>query len=159
MNTLAGQGGWVADLIRHIPRRQFVRYLLVGLWNTLFGYGTFALLTAVLNPLVPHSYLWASLISSLVNITVAYLGYKWFIFKTKGNYFREWIRCVGVYSGGIVFTLFALPAVVLLIRRNGRFFNEAPYIAGAILMVVVVLYSFFAHKNFSFRPQPDSDAD
>ncbi len=142
---------WIADLTRHIPPAQFGRYLLVGAWNTLFGYGTFALFTAVLNPIVPHSYIWASLLSSLLNITVAYLGYKWFVFKTKGNYLREWMRCVAVYSGGIVFGLIALPVLVLLIRHNTRFDTQAPYIAGALLMFFMVLYSFLGHKKFSFR--------
>jgi len=123
----------------------------VGTWNTLFGYGTFALLTAVLNHVVPYSYMWASLLSSLLNITVAFLGYKWFVFKTKGNYLHEWVRCVAVYSGGIVFSLIALPVLVFLIRHNTRFFDWAPYIAGAVLMVVVVFLSFFGHKKFSFR--------
>ena len=29
--------------------------------------------------------------STVINITVAFLGYKWFVFKTKGNYLREWM--------------------------------------------------------------------
>src|SRR5208282_6169813 len=113
---------WSTKLTGHIPPGQFGRYLLVGLWNTLFGYGTFALLTAVLTPIVPYSYMWASLLSSLLNVTVAYLGYKWFVFKTKGNYLREWLRCVAVYSTGIAFGLIALPVLVFLIRHNSRFF-------------------------------------
>ncbi len=149
LSELATQ--WSASLTRHVPPGQFGRYLLVGAWTTLFGYGTFALFTAVLNPIVPHSYIWASLLSSLLNITVAYFGYKWFVFKTKGNYLREWMRCVAVYSGGIIFALLALPALVVLIRHNTRFFAQAPYIAGAFLMVVVVVYNFFGHKKFSFR--------
>lgn len=151
MTSLSTQNGWLACLARHIPPGQFGRYLLVGTWNTLFGFGTFALLTAVLNRIVPHSYIWASLLASLLNITVSYLGYKWFVFRTKGNYLREWMRCVAVYSGGIIFGLIALPLLVVLIRHNTRFFAEAPYIAGALLTVVVVVYSFFGHKNFSFR--------
>lgn len=151
MTSLLGPQGWVARLTRHIPPGQFARYLVVGAWNTLFGYGTFALFTAVLNPIVPHSYIWASLVSSLLNITVAYLGYKWFVFRTKGNYLREWMRCVAVYGGGIVVGLIALPLLVLLIRRNTRFDTQAPYIAGALLTVFVVLYSFLGHKKFSFR--------
>jgi len=135
----------------HIPPGQFGRYILVGLWNTLFGYGTFALLTAVLTPIVPYSYMWASLLSSLLNITVAYLGYKWFVFRTKGNYLREWLRCVAVYGSGIIFGLIALPVLVTLIRHNTRFVAQAPYIAGAILTGVVVIYSFLGHKQFSFR--------
>ncbi len=142
---------WSAEITGHIPPGQFGRYLLVGVWNTLFGYGMFALFTAVLNPMVPHSYIWASLLSSLLNITVAYFGYKWFVFKTKGNYLREWMRCVAVYSSGIALGLIALPLLVFLIRHNSRFFTEAPYIAGAVVTVFAVVYNFLGHKNFSFR--------
>jgi putative flippase GtrA len=142
---------WSTELTRHIPPDQLGRYLLVGAWNTLFAYGSYALFTAVLAPIIPHSYIWASLLSSLLNVTVAFLGYKWFVFRTKGNYLREWMRCVTVYSGGIVFGLIALPLLVVLIRRNTRFFAEAPYIAGALLTVFVVVYSFLGHKKFSFR--------
>jgi putative flippase GtrA len=142
---------WSKRLTEHIPPGQLGRYLLVGIGNTLFGYGTFALFTAILNPVVRAGYIWASLLSSLVNITVAYLAYKWFVFKTKGNYLREWIRCVVVYSGGILFGLVALPVLVILIRRNTRFVATAPYIAGALLTALVVVYSFLGHKTFSFR--------
>jgi putative flippase GtrA len=90
-------------------------------------------------------------ISSLLNISVSFFGYKWFVFKTKGNYLREWSRCVAVYSGGILFGVFMLPIVVAVVRRNTRFFVEAPYIAGALLTVFMVLYSFLGHKKFSFR--------
>ena len=142
---------WTAKLTQHIPPGQFGRYLLVGAWNTLFGYGSYALFTAILSPLIPHSYIAACVISSVLNISVAYFGYKVFVFKTKGNYLREWIRCVGVYSGGILFGVIALPVLVTIIRRNTRFIAAAPYIAGALLTGVTVIYSFLGHKKFSFR--------
>ena len=144
-------GLWRSKITSHIPPGQFGRYLLVGAWNTLFGYGSFAFFTAVLNPLIPHSYITACVISSVLNISVSYLGYKFFVFKTKGNYLREWIRCVGVYSGGILFGVVTLPVLVLIIRRNTRFFVQAPYIAGALLTGITVIYSFLGHKKFSFR--------
>jgi putative flippase GtrA len=142
---------WIMKLTRHIPPGQFGRYLLVGAWNTLFGYGSFAFFTAILSPMIPYSYIVASVISSLLNISVSYLGYKWFVFKTKGNYLREWIRCVAVYSGGILFGVLALPVLVTLIRRNTHFSAQAPYIAGAFLTAFMVVYSFVGHKRFSFR--------
>jgi putative flippase GtrA len=102
--SLSGSAkNWSTKLTRNIPPGQFGRYLLVGAWNTLFGYGSFAFFTAILSPMIPYSYIVASVISSLLNISVSYLGYKWFVFKTRGNYLREWLRCVAVYSGGIVF--------------------------------------------------------
>ena len=151
MKLLHAIGDWWRGFTQHIPPGQFGRYLLVGIWNTLFGYSTFALLTAVLTPVVPYSYMWASVLSSVLNITVAFLGYKWFVFKTKGNYLREWLRCLAVYSSGIIFSLIALPVLVTIIRHKTRFFSQAPYIAGAILTGLVVVYSFVGHKNFSFR--------
>ena len=150
--SLAGFANqWSAKLTRHIPPGQFGRYLLVGAWNTLFGYGSFAFFTSILSPVISHSYIAAYVISSLLNISVSYLGYKFFVFKTKGNYLREWIRCVSVYSVGILFGVVTLPVLVLVIRRNTRFVAEAPYIAGAILTAFMVVYSFVGHKKFSFR--------
>jgi putative flippase GtrA len=117
----------------------------------LFGYGSYAFFTAILSPMIPHSYIAASVISSLLNISVSFLGYKWFVFKTKGNYLREWVRCVGVYSGGILVGVLTLPVLVVMIRRNTRFDAQAPYIAGALLTAFMVVYSFLGHKKFSFR--------
>ncbi|MGA7631136.1 MAG: GtrA family protein [Terriglobales bacterium] len=151
MNPSGVSNKWSTEITGHIPPGQFGRYLLVGAWNTLFGYGTFALFTAILSPIIPHGYILASVISSLLNITVAYLGYKWFVFKTKGNYLREWIRCVGVYSGGILVGVLALPVLVAVIRRNTQLVGQAPYIAGALLTALMVVYSFLGHKKFSFR--------
>jgi putative flippase GtrA len=134
-----------------VPGGQFGRYLLVGLWNTTFGYACFAAFTALLDKAIPHSYLSAFVLSNLLSITVAFLGYKWFVFKTKGNYLREWCRCVGVYSGSIVLGLVLLPAMVFTIRHKLGYQNAAPYIAGALLTGITVILSFFGHKHFSFR--------
>jgi putative flippase GtrA len=147
------QVGWIRRLTRHIPPEQFGRYLLVGLWNTLFGYGDYALLTAALAPVVPHSYIPASIIAAPLNITVAYLGYKWFVFKTHGNYFREWTRCVMVYGSAMALGVALLPLVVYLVRVTTGLDRSAPYIAGALLMGSAVIYSFLGHRNFSFRPR------
>jgi putative flippase GtrA len=142
----------LAALTQHIPPQQFGRYLLVGICNTAFSYGTFAFFTAMLDKIVPQSYMLASVFASLINITVSFLGYKWFVFKTKGNYLREWIRCVGVYSGNILAGLALLPVIVYAIRHHFGLQRQAPYIAGALITGLTVLVSFFGHKHFSFKP-------
>jgi putative flippase GtrA len=144
----------LAALTAHFPPGQFVRYLVVGAWNTLFGYALYAALTAVLTPLIPYSYMVASLLSNMVSITVAFLGYKWFVFKTKGNYLREWARCVVVYSGAIAVGLALLPILVAIVRHYTRYQRQAPYIAGALLTGVSVVFSFVGHRKFSFRTRP-----
>ena len=144
-----GRSRWDA-LIGQLPPGQFMRYLVVGAGNTAFAYGNYALLTAVLQPHFAHGYVGASLLSGFLNITVAFLGYKWFVFKTKGNYVREWLRAVAVYSTALVASTASLPPLVVLLRRWTGV-TLAPYVAGAVVMFFTVLYSFFGHRKFSFR--------
>ncbi len=142
---------WLARITGHIPPGQFGRYLIVGAWNTLFGYCTYSLLTALLMPRLRFGYIYASAFSSLINITVAYLGYKFFVFRTRGNYVVEWLRCILVYGSGMLPGLVLLPLLVAGLDRGFHLQRSAPYIAGAILMGLAAGYSFLGHKHFSFR--------
>lgn len=127
-----------------------VRYLAVGACNAIFGYGCYALFTLLLSPIFSYGYVLASLLANLFSITFAFFGYKWFVFKTHGNYLREWIRCVGVYAGSMILSAAALPFVVGIIRRQPGHDRSAPYIAGAIVLVFAVVFSFFGHRHISF---------
>lgn len=150
------QSAWIRTLTNHIPPGQLGRYLAVGACNTVFGYGTYALLTALLGRVVPHGYIWASIISAPVNFTFSYLNYKWFVFRTRGNYLREWARSIVVYSTSMALGVILLPPVVVLIRWTSGLDRSAPYLGGALLMGFGVIYSFLGHKNFSFRPRETS---
>ena len=143
--------GWRDELITRFPPQQFGRYLIVGVGNTLFSYGAFAALTALLTPHMPYAYVLASALGNLLSITFSYLTYKWLIFKTKGNYLREWMKCVAVYSGVGLLGVALIPVLVFLIRRMTPMYASAPYIAGAITAVLAVVVSFSGHRNFTFR--------
>ncbi len=174
------------SLVNFFPRGQFFRYLLVGGWNTLFGYASFVAILALLNTAAPQRFLYltvvaASLLSSPLNITVAYLGYKFFVFKTKGNYLREWLKCFAVYGAGQIPGLVALAGLTRLlqaqIHRHGPALHTslatleshlggaslhlierlaqgksiAGNIAGAIVIGVSTIYSFVGHKKVTFK--------
>ena len=148
-----------SPLIRHIPPGQFARYLMVGAWNTVFGYSTYALFTALLMPRMRFGYILASVFSSLLNISVAYFGYKFFVFKTKGNYGVEWFRCILVYGSGMLPGLVLLPLLVEGLHYGFHLELGAPYIAGALVMGLMVVYTFLGHKHFSFRVPDDAAHD
>ena len=117
----------------------------------------FALFNYGLQGLWSYSYMLASFLSNLIAITVAFLGYKWFVFKTKGNYLREWIRCMAVYGGGVLLTLAGLPILVPLLRRVlVQRPQAAPYIAAAIMAAITVIVSFLGHKHISFAVPANS---
>ena len=150
---------WVAKLTSHIPPGQFFRYLLVGTWNTFFGYSLYALFTALLMPRVRYGYIYAAVFSNFLSITVAYFGYKFFVFHTKGNYLVEWLRCLLVYGSGMLPGLVLLPLLVAGLDRAFHLQRSAPYIAGALLMGLGVIYSFFGDKHFSFRVPADAERE
>jgi putative flippase GtrA len=127
-----------------------VRYLAVGAFNTVFGYGCFALFTMLLTPLIAYGYVLAILFANLFAITFSFLGYKWFVFKTHGNYLKEWIRCVGVYTGNMVLSVTALPLLVPVVGRQTGNAKTAPYLAGAIVLAFSIVLSFFGHRHISF---------
>jgi putative flippase GtrA len=120
--------------------------------NTAFGYGTYAGLTALFTPYVPYAYMLACLIAYFLNITFSFLNYKWFIFKTKGNYIREWSRCVLVYASTVAIGLLILPVTVTLIRLLTTADRAAPYIGGAIQMVAISIFGYLGHTKYSFAP-------
>jgi putative flippase GtrA len=130
---------------------QFARYLLVGGFNTVFGYGLFVALNWTFRGLGPHSYMYAWVLTSFIALTIAFLGYKWFVFRTRGNYVVEWIRCVGVYSSSMLTGFISLPIVVTILRRVLAKPEYSSYIGAAIIMAGTAVVSFLGHKNVSFR--------
>jgi putative flippase GtrA len=147
------------SILALFPPGELLRYLCVGVFNTLFGYGTFALALFLLNHSVPQRYLYltvvaASLISTPVNITVAYFGYKLFVFKTHGNHLREWLKAFGVYGVGMLPGLLVLSGLTRLLQSVLHHKDLAGYIAGALVQAFTVVISFLGHKKITFHTKP-----
>jgi putative flippase GtrA len=168
------------------PAGQIVRYLCVGVFNTVFAYVTFVVALTLLNGALPQRYLYltvviASVIVTPVNITVAFLGYKFFVFRTHGNFVREWIKCFAVYGAGMIPGLIALSAFTRLLQSVFHRYSAplhgglnafeqhlsgaplrwvthvatgkamAGYVAGAIMILFTTIYSFMGHKHVTFK--------
>jgi putative flippase GtrA len=135
---------------------QVIRYLMVGGFNTFFGYSLFVGLNYLFRALGVYGSEIASLLSNIISITVAFLGYKWFVFRTRGHYFREWLRCLSIYGTSMVFSLIMLPPLTLLMRHWFGRSQWASNVAAAILTVFTVVGSYFGHRHFSFRRSGDA---
>jgi putative flippase GtrA len=100
---------------------------------------------------MPYGYLVATIVSNFVAITVAFLGYKWIVFRTRGNYLREWLRCMGVYGTSMAISFAGMAILVPIARRHMQHPQEASYVVAAVLTLAMVIVSFLGHKNISFR--------
>ncbi len=142
--------------VSHVPAGQVVRYLLVGAWNTLFGYSCFFAFAWLFLKFMPSHPSLAASIASLVatsaNITVSFIGYKFLVFKTKNNFLREFARSFLVYLPTLVINAIAIAPLTTILRRVfPHHVLQAPYVAGALLICFTVVISFFGHKHISFR--------
>lgn len=82
--------------------------------------------------------------STVINVTMAYLCYKFFVFKTRGNYLREYARFYAVYAVPIGIGFVLLPFLIEVAHLNA-------YLSQAGVMLVGVICSYLGHKHFSFR--------
>ena len=143
----------IAGLAGHFPPGLFLRYLLVGVWNTVVGFSIYALITYYLTKThLPAAYMYSVAPSCFINITMAFFLYKWFVFRTKGNYWREYRRTMAVYGSAFIPAMIAIPTLTKLLEWVFHMGPIAPYIANALLTVVGVIYTFLGYKKYSFKP-------
>jgi putative flippase GtrA len=121
---------------------RLARYLVTGGVNTLLSYAVGASLFYILIDKI--HYMIIMVIGTVVNITISYFNYKLIVFKTKGNYIREYLRFYVVYSVPIGFSFIAFPICYQGLGMN-------PYLAQALIMAVTVVVSYIGHKKISFR--------
>jgi putative flippase GtrA len=129
-------------------RREQVLYLVVGGWNTLFGYAEWALLEYLLHD---HLHYLAILVLSWpLAVLNAYVCYRHFVFRSEDSVWKELPRFSLVYLGTLVAGLAALPFLLHSLPLN-------IYVIQAGYTVVVVVLSYLSHKFFSFRGSPNAE--
>jgi putative flippase GtrA len=122
-------------------RREQITYLVVGGWNTVFGYLVWALLQFLLGGVL--HYLVILVLAWPIAVLNAYLCYRHFVFRSHGSVVRELPRFSLVYVGTLLAGLVALP-ILLHVLPYTIYAIQAGYTA------VVVVLSYLAHKFFSF---------
>jgi putative flippase GtrA len=125
-----------------VRRREQILYLVVGGWNTLFGYAIWAFLNYLLHPYL--HYLAIVVISWPFAVANAYVCYRCFVFRSKGSVWRELPRFSIVYVVTLVLNLIVLPILLRVVPLN-------LYVIQALFMAAMVVLSYLAHKYISFR--------
>ena len=123
-------------------REQGLRFLLIGAFNTAFGFVLFALLLHLAGDHV--HYLVVLVAATIVAVLVAFAGYRTFVFRVRGDVLGDLARFSLVYAVALAVNLAALPLLV-------EVFQTPILLAQAIVVVGTVIASFLAHRSFSFR--------
>lgn len=118
-----------------------LRYLMIGGWNTFFGYAFWAALQWLLGERV--HYLVIVLIAWPIAVLNAYLGYRYLVFRSRGPILRELPRFSVVYAATLIANLALLPIALGVLPLN-------IYLIQAVFTGAVVIASYVAHKYYSF---------
>ena len=122
--------------------RQRLLYLVVGGWNTLFGFLAFSALYFLLHARLGYAIIFiASYALSMLN---AYWGYKLIVFRSPGTFLQEFPRFSVVYVIALGVNLVVFPWLTRTIGLD-------PYLSQAIFTVALVICTYIVNKRFSFR--------
>ena len=122
------------------------RYLLAGAWNLLFGYSLGVALYLWLNDSLHTVFI--SMIANVLSISMSFLTYKVFVFRTRGNWIQEYIKCYFVYGSVSIVNIFLLWFMV-----DGAKINV--FLAQGFVIFFAVIISFLMHKRFTFKQSPE----
>jgi putative flippase GtrA len=137
---------WKYLLLNHQIK---IRFLFIGIWNTIFGYLTYISLDYLLSFVFQKRYLaymTAAVLSNSIATISAFFFHKHITFKStvrgKGV-IVEFFKFYSTYTVTNILGLALLPVFVEVLKID-------PKIAGALLIPVVAIISYFGHSRFSF---------
>ena len=119
----------------------YTKYLSVGIWNAVFGYFvgvyTYKLLITSFN------IVFIGIIANFLSITMSFLTYMLIVFKSKGGWIREYIKCFSVYG------FMAIVGIMLLWVLKEKILMNI-WLSQFIVLTLVSSLSYFTHKKFTF---------
>jgi putative flippase GtrA len=123
-----------------------MRFLVVGVWNTLFGIMMLWVLDRTI-PYDPDSMLQKQLVLTLnwvINVTHNFFTFKLIVFRTRGNWIAEYLRMYVTYT-----VTFVVQSVITL--TVSQVFGLSVFWASLPAIAVVVVMSYLGHRHFTFR--------
>ncbi|SMC30085.1 GtrA family protein [Polynucleobacter kasalickyi] len=118
------------------------RYLIVGGWNTLFGYFAGLLIYGWLG--VIFNVIIIGFIANVLAISMAYVTNKIFVFKTKGNWTKEYIKAWILYGSTTMIGIILLWVLVDIMEI--RF-----WVAQGLVTIILIITAYIGNLRFTFK--------
>jgi putative flippase GtrA len=132
----------MTERVLRLWREEKLRFLIVGGWNTVFGYACFALAYYFVGAYV--HYLVIGAFAHVTAVTQSFTTQRLLVFHARGaclpQYIRFHVSHLGIFAAGMIM----LPALVELCGLS-------PPIAQGVWLVIAVISSYLIHKFYSFR--------
>ena len=127
-----------------------IRFLIVGAWNTLFGYGVFYLLDYAFEGLFEAryaAYMSAICIAQVIAVINAFIFHKYYTFRSKVKSIKivgEFLKFSLTYAAVFCLNIILMPVFV-------EIFHVQPRLSGLVILFINTLVSYVGHSRFSFK--------
>ena len=139
---------WIIGLLD--IHRVKIKFVLVGVWNTVFGYAVFVGLDFLFTPFFEKryaAYMSAAVLANIIAILNAYIFHKFVTFRSPLRglaIIPEFVRFFSMYLFSFFLGLVLLPVFVEL-------FHYDPKISAALTIPITTIISYIGHSRFSFK--------
>ena len=131
-----------------------IRFILVGIWNTIFGYGIFVILNTYFSMIFNKNYVGymsAMVIGQVISIINAFIFHKLVTFKSLVRGFKvfyEFLRFSMTYTLIFFVNLILLPFFVEMM-------GITPNVSAAIILPITAGISYFVNSGYTFIERKD----
>lgn len=119
----------------------FIRFIIIGCLNAAISYIIFAIAVLLLGQ---GQYQLCVALQWILSSVISYLNQKFFVFCTKGNYVKEYLKCCSTWVVSYLLNVVILEIFVRYITKN-------VYIAQFIALAVVSAATYLLFKLFAFK--------
>jgi putative flippase GtrA len=126
-----------------------IKFILVGIWNTIFGYGIFIALDYLFEQYFSNrqlAYMLAMLIAQIVGIINAFIFHKYITFQSQARGKKNILEFAKFCLTYVVTFLLSLSLLPILVEM----FTLQPRIAAIFIILICTIISYLGHKHFSF---------
>ena len=124
----------------------FIRFLIIGTVNAAISYIIYVLAILILGE---GNYQICVFLQWVLSSVISFLNQKFFVFCTKGNYIKEYLKCCTTW--GISYLL-----NVIILEIFVRFIIKNVYIAQFISLFLVSISTYILFKFFAFKKADNS---
>ena len=121
---------------------QKLRFLLAGGWNTAFGYACAVGLYYHFSEY--FGVIGIGILSNIMSITMSFVTYKVFVFKTRGGWAKEYLRTYLVYGISSLIGILILYIGVECLRFPF-------WLVQGVAVILVTIISYQSHSRFTFK--------
>lgn len=123
-----------------------LRFLFVGVWNTVFSMAVLWLLDHFIHYDMSSWVQKEGILAAawVIGVTQNFLTFKLLVFRTEGNWLREYGRMYVTYLATFV-------VQSVFVQALSAWFGLSVFWASVPTLVVVTIMSYFGHKYFTFR--------